>query len=101
MRTDMLALLHSHGISKSVTDAMARVHREQFVGDNEQPQAYADRALPIGFGQTISQPLMVAILVDALELKPGNAALDVGTGSGAALPGLSSRASTKIATIRG
>jgi protein-L-isoaspartate(D-aspartate) O-methyltransferase len=63
-----------------VLDAMRRVPREAFVPD---PQlAYADEALRIGHGQTISQPLMVAVICAALELRGGERVLDVGTGSG-------------------
>jgi protein-L-isoaspartate(D-aspartate) O-methyltransferase len=63
-----------------VLDAMRRVPREVFVPD---PQlAYADEALRIGHGQTISQPLMVAVIGAALELRGGERVLDVGTGSG-------------------
>ena len=65
-----------------VLAAMAAVPREEFVLEEDREQAYADRALPIGEGQTISQPLMVAVIVEALELRPGDLALDIGTGSG-------------------
>ncbi len=65
-----------------VLAAMAAVPREEFVLAEDREQAYADRALPIGEGQTISQPLMVALIVEALELRPGDLALDIGTGSG-------------------
>jgi protein-L-isoaspartate(D-aspartate) O-methyltransferase len=61
---------------------MDRVPREQFVPDEERPEAYADAALPIGHGQTISQPYMVARIAEALDLKGGERVLDVGTGSG-------------------
>ncbi len=49
---------------------------------NRAPLAYADRALPIGGGQTISQPYMVAVMTEALELQPADRVLEVGTGSG-------------------
>ena len=65
-----------------VLDAMARVPRELFVPDEERRRAYADAALPIGHGQTISQPYMVARIVEALAPRPGERVLDVGTGSG-------------------
>jgi protein-L-isoaspartate(D-aspartate) O-methyltransferase len=82
-RDSMLAGLRQGGIrDRSVLDAIAAVPRELFVPDEYQADAYADRALPIGEGQTISQPLMVALIVEALQLQPGERALDVGTGSG-------------------
>jgi protein-L-isoaspartate(D-aspartate) O-methyltransferase len=65
-----------------VLEAFARVPRELFVPAEMRRHAYADRALPIGSGQTISQPFMVATIVDALELEGGERVLDVGTGSG-------------------
>ena len=65
-----------------VLEAMERVPRELFVPDTERDHAYADAALPIGHGQTISQPYMVARIAEALALRPGERVLDVGTGSG-------------------
>jgi protein-L-isoaspartate(D-aspartate) O-methyltransferase len=82
-RTEMLARLRSGGIrDQRVLEAMAAVPREEFVTEGSEGDAYADRALPIGYRQTISQPLMVAIIVEALELDEGDRVLDVGTGSG-------------------
>jgi len=65
-----------------VLEAMERVPRELFVPEHERGHAYADAALPIGHGQTISQPYMVARIAEALALRPGERVLDVGTGSG-------------------
>jgi protein-L-isoaspartate(D-aspartate) O-methyltransferase len=65
-----------------VLDAMRRVPREAFVPRASHPEAYADRALPIGSGQTISQPYMVAVMTEALRLAGDERVLDVGTGSG-------------------
>jgi protein-L-isoaspartate(D-aspartate) O-methyltransferase len=65
-----------------VLEAMARVPRELFVPESQRRRAYADAALPIGHGQTISQPYMVARIAEALALRPGERVLDVGTGSG-------------------
>jgi protein-L-isoaspartate(D-aspartate) O-methyltransferase len=67
---------------ENVLRAMGRVPRELFVPEQERPRAYADAALPIGHGQTISQPYMVARIAEALSLRPGEVVLDVGTGSG-------------------
>jgi protein-L-isoaspartate(D-aspartate) O-methyltransferase len=61
---------------------MASIPRERFVPDSERRRAYANVALPIACGQTISQPLVVARMLELLELHPTDRALDVGTGSG-------------------
>ena len=66
----------------AVLESMGRVPREAFVPESERRRAYADAALPIGHGQTISQPYMVARIAEALALRPGELVLDVGTGSG-------------------
>jgi len=65
-----------------VLDAMRRVPRAAFVPPDARPHAYDDRALPIGSGQTISQPYMVAAMTEALRLTGTERVLDVGTGSG-------------------
>jgi len=82
-RAEMLARLRDGGVTDpAVIAAMELVPREEFVAEGHESEAYADRALPIGYGQTISQPLMVAIIVQALQLQAGDRVLDVGTGSG-------------------
>ncbi len=65
-----------------VLRAMARVPREEFVPPEYHQFAYQDRPIPIGYGQTISQPLMVAMMTELLRLKGGENVLEVGTGSG-------------------
>jgi len=67
---------------KSVLDAMLRVPRHRFVPDTYQAFAYGDSPVPIGYGQTISQPYIVALMTQALEMKPGMKVLEIGTGSG-------------------
>jgi protein-L-isoaspartate(D-aspartate) O-methyltransferase len=62
--------------------AFARVPREDFVGEADQDEAYADNPIPIGEGQTISQPYIVARTLEALSLRGDERVLDVGTGSG-------------------
>jgi len=75
--------LASRGIGdERVLDAMARVPRERFVPDELRPLAYSDRALALPFGQTISQPFVVAYMCEALALRGDERVLDVGTGSG-------------------
>lgn len=69
-------------VDERVLEAMEHVPRELFVPEGERHRAYADAALPIGHGQTISQPYMVARICEALSLNGGERALDVGTGSG-------------------
>jgi len=67
---------------RRVLEAMARVPRHRFVPEDLAYVAYADRPLPIGHGQTISQPYIVALMTQLVEPKPGDKALDIGTGSG-------------------
>jgi protein-L-isoaspartate(D-aspartate) O-methyltransferase len=69
-------------VDEAVLRAMERVPRELFVPGKQQGRAYDDAALPLAHGQTISQPYMVARIVEALATRPGERVLDVGTGSG-------------------
>jgi protein-L-isoaspartate(D-aspartate) O-methyltransferase len=69
-------------VDERVLGAMERVPRELFVEERERRRAYDDAALPIGGGQTISQPYMVARICEALQLNGDERVLDVGTGSG-------------------
>ena len=73
--------------AQGVTDpdvlaAMGRVPRHLFVPKDVEPFAYEDRPLPIGLGQTISQPFIVGYMTQALEVEPGHRVLEIGTGSG-------------------
>ena len=65
-----------------VLKALAKVPRHEFVPVEVQPYAYLNRPLPIGFDKTISQPLMVAVMTDLLEVKPDDVVLEIGTGLG-------------------
>jgi protein-L-isoaspartate(D-aspartate) O-methyltransferase len=85
MRTaaQLAEYLRRRGIAdERVLGAIERVPRELFVPESLRRNAYDDRALPIGHGQTISQPFMVATICAALRLDGGERVLDVGTGSG-------------------
>lgn len=75
--------LRGRGITdQRVLDAMGRVPRHRFVPDPWRVRAYEDTALPIGFDQTISQPFVVAFMTQALDLRPDDRVLEIGTGSG-------------------
>jgi protein-L-isoaspartate(D-aspartate) O-methyltransferase len=77
------AQLRSRGITdQRVLDAMARVPRHEFAPERYRDQAYEDHPLPIAEGQTISQPYIVAIMLQALALKASDRVLEIGTGSG-------------------
>ena len=65
-----------------VLAAMAKVPREEFVPPDSRGASYTDGPLPIGYGQTISQPYIVAFMTEQLQLKPNDRVLEVGTGSG-------------------
>lgn len=80
-------MISQHVVARGVTDpnvirVMSEVPRHLFVEEALQSQAYTDYALPIGEKQTISQPYMVAVMTEALQLKGGERVLEVGTGSG-------------------
>jgi len=69
-------------ISQRVMAAMAKVPRHEFVPQEQRRYAYQNRPLPIGHGQTISQPFIVALMTDVMEVKAGDRVLEIGTGSG-------------------
>ena len=82
-RQDLVDKISLKGIYDiSVLKAIGEVERHKFVPDAMKHHAYKDVALPIGYGQTISQPYTVAFMTQALRLKPGNKVLEIGTGSG-------------------
>jgi len=75
--------LRGRGIrDEKVLEAMGRIRREEFVDESLREMAYADTPLPIGEGQTISQPYVVALMTEALKLRGREKVLEVGTGSG-------------------
>ena len=77
-------LVKRHIKDPRVLEAMANIPRHRFVDDNQQNSAYTDGPLPIGYGQTISQPYIVAYMSQALNLPPNgqSSVLEIGTGSG-------------------
>jgi protein-L-isoaspartate(D-aspartate) O-methyltransferase len=81
-RESMIAALSAKGISGLVLQAMSRVPRHLFVSEALRYRAYDDSSLPIGFGQTISKPSVIASMVQSLGLCGGENVLEIGTGSG-------------------
>jgi protein-L-isoaspartate(D-aspartate) O-methyltransferase len=81
-RQSLLQYLDHEIADNRVVEAMKRVPREAFVSQEQYHAAYDDRPLSIGFGQTISQPFIVALMVQALELRGDEKVLELGTGSG-------------------
>jgi len=82
-RYQLVESLRLKGINDELLlQAMSRVEREKFVSAVMKPNAYKDIALPIGYGQTISQPFTIAIMTEALQIKKGEKVLEIGTGSG-------------------
>jgi protein-L-isoaspartate(D-aspartate) O-methyltransferase len=83
-RQRMVAGLRGRGLvfSKRVEEALLKVPRHLFVPNDVRSQAYRDTPLPIGDGQTISAPHMVAVMAEALDLREGQKVLEIGAGSG-------------------
>ena len=79
---DTAQYLNRRALDERVMRALAEVPRHEFVPATERASAYQNRPLPIGFGQTISQPYIVAIMTDLVEPRPGCRAFELGTGSG-------------------
>lgn len=85
LRSDVRGMQHVLGrdhLSPAVEQALATVPRHEFVPPDQRRDAYKDIPLPIGYGQTISQPLIVGIMTELLNLQPGDKVLEIGTGSG-------------------
>ncbi|MDH3291110.1 MAG: protein-L-isoaspartate(D-aspartate) O-methyltransferase [Gemmatimonadota bacterium] len=82
-RQAMVELIAARGVVDSATlRAMERVPRHEFVPGSNRSRAYGDHPLPIGYGQTISQPYIVAYMTEVIGARPGMKVLEVGTGSG-------------------
>ncbi len=82
-RKKMISRLKHLGIKDNhVLEAMGKIPREKFLSPGLEFQAYDEKALPIGFGQTISHPFTVAKMTEELQIKPGEKVLEIGTGSG-------------------
>jgi protein-L-isoaspartate(D-aspartate) O-methyltransferase len=81
-RAELIRQLGAEIKNKQVLAAMGDIPRELFVPSESRHQAYADKPLPIGYGQTISQPFIIALMTQALELKGTEKVLEIGTGSG-------------------
>jgi protein-L-isoaspartate(D-aspartate) O-methyltransferase len=69
-------------LAERVRSAVAKVPRHEFVPADQKGNAYQNRPLPIGHGQTISQPFIVALMTEIMDVKPGDKVLEIGTGSG-------------------
>ena len=82
-RFELIESLRLKGIeNESLLQAMLKVEREKFIPTGVSQHAYKDIALPIGNGQTISQPYTIAIMTQALQVQKGDKVLEIGTGSG-------------------
>jgi protein-L-isoaspartate(D-aspartate) O-methyltransferase len=81
-RARLITHLSSEIKDKRVLDAMSRIPREKFVPEESRSLAYEDSPLPIGWEQTISQPYIIALMTEALELTGNDKVLEIGTGSG-------------------
>ncbi len=83
LREQMVTRLRQAGIEdESVLLAMGKIPRHEFVAKGLEYQAYDEKALPIGFGQTISHPYTVALMTQTLQVQKGQRILEIGTGSG-------------------
>src|SRR5690349_11125486 len=85
--TPLEDMIQAQVVSRGITDqrvlnALRAVPRQRFFPEDLREEAFADRAAPIGHGQTISQPYMVALMTERLDLRPEHKVLEIGTGSG-------------------
>lgn len=82
MKKLLIERLRKLGFSEKIVSAFEKVPREMFVPEDFKDYAYHDTALPIGYGQTISQPYTIAVMLEMLRLEEGYKVLEIGTGSG-------------------
>ena len=88
-KEELLNSLREKGFSEKILDAFSKVKREDFIPKNIKAMAYEDTALPIGHGQTISQPYTISVMLSLLDLKRGQKVLEIGSGCGYVLALLS------------
>ena len=88
-KEELLNSLREKGFSKEIVDAFSRVKREDFTPKNVRSMAYEDTALPIGHGQTISQPYTIAVMLSLMDLRKAQKVLEIGSGCGYVLALLS------------
>jgi protein-L-isoaspartate(D-aspartate) O-methyltransferase len=81
-KKELIDSLRMQGFSENIMEAFMMVQREEFIDEGLKGSAYEDHPLPIGFGQTISQPTTIAIMLELLELKDSQKILEIGSGSG-------------------
>ena len=81
-KTELLEYLRSLNLAKNIVQAFANVERKEFVPAKYQPDAYDNSALPIGYGQTISQPYTIAFMLNLLDIFDKQKILEIGSGSG-------------------
>jgi len=81
-KIQLLSSLKARGFSPQIISAFSKVKRENFIPEKIKQHAYEDTALPIGNGQTISQPCTIAMMFSLLELKKGQKVLEIGSGCG-------------------
>ncbi|MFH1310832.1 MAG: protein-L-isoaspartate O-methyltransferase [Nanoarchaeota archaeon] len=81
-KSELIEQLKRMGFSEKILEAFSLIKREKFVSEELQKKAYDDTALPIGHGQTISQPYTIALMLSELDLKEGQKILEIGSGSG-------------------
>ena len=81
-KEELLNSLREKGFSKKILDAFSKVKRENFIPRNISAMAYEDTPLPIGRGQTISQPYTIAMMLSLIDLRKGQKVLEIGSGCG-------------------